>query len=170
MKPDTVKPDSDPRVEALLELLGGGGDKVRGLFALIEIAEEEIGEARRRHPLAEFAIQKSFEILTPDAGLFPGRNPEVYRAHCRELLARVAAGASKKELQLGTRAEVLCVMSGLSFEHPPGPQGSAMMSTIFDEIFPGVAQPDGPIPEPWPGATEELLGAFQRKIERSTSR
>ena len=165
-----MKPELDPKVEELLGFLGPRGPDVRGLFALMTVAEEELSAARRRHPFAEFAIQKSFALLEPDARLFVNKHAEIYRAHCRELLARVAAGASKKELRLGTRAEVLCVMTGFSLEHPPGPQGAALMSTLFVEIFPKVAQPDGPILEPWPGATDELLGAVQRKIERETTR
>lgn len=166
-----MKPELDTKVEELLEFLGRRGDKVRGLFALIAIAEEEIRVARKQHPRAEFAIQKSFALLAPDARLFPDKHVDVYRAHCRELLDRVAAGASKQELRLGTRAEVLCVMSGFSFEHPPGPQGAALLSTLFAEIFPEKAEEFGEAEaEPWPGATDELLGALQRKIERETSR
>lgn len=165
-----MKSIQDPKVEELLELLGPLGSDVRGLFALMSVAEEELAAAKREHPLAEFAIQKSFSILAPDAKFFPDKHTELYRAHCRELLGRIVAGASKKELRLGTRAEVLCVMSEWSLEHAPGPQGRALLFTLFAEVFPERVQNDGLSREPWPGATDELLGALQRKIERSTNR
>ena len=167
-----MKPKQDPKIETFLEVLGPLGSDVRGLFALMEIAEEELAAARRRHPLAEFAIQKSFPLLQPEAGLFAGKHAELYRAHCRELLARVAEGASEKELRLGTRAEVLCVLTDWSLSTPPGPQGAALLSTLFGEVFPDRVDPDDSnlLREPWPGATDELLGALQRQIERRTNR
>lgn len=165
-----MKPELDPKVEELLEFLGPLGSDVRGLFALMGVAEEELATAKKKHPLAEFAIQKAFSILAPDAKFFIKKHTELYRAHCRELLDRIIAGASKKELRLGTRAEVLSVMSGWSLEHPLGEQGAALFFTLFAEIFPERAENDGLIREPWPGSTEELLEALQRKIERSTSR
>lgn len=167
-----MKPKTDPKVEELLELLGPMGPDVLGLFALMKIAEEEIRAAKERHPLAEFAIHVAFGILAPAASLFQDKHSGVYRAHCRELLDRVAASASRKELRLGTHAEVLCVMTGWSLEHSPCPQGAALLSSLFAEVFPEkAAQQDSSLfREPWPGATEELLGALQRKIEGKTNR
>ena len=169
---DQLKPRTDPKVDELLGLLGPMGPDVRGLFALMEIAEEELRAAKERHPLAEFAIHKSFHLLEPTASLFQDKHSGIYRAHCGELLDRVAAGASRKALRLGTHAEVLCVMTGWSLEHAPGPQGAALLSMLFAEVFPEKADPDDSnlFREPFPGATEELLGALQRKIEKGTNR
>ena len=167
-----MKPKQDPKVETLLEVLGPLGPEVRGIFALMELADEELDAAKKRHPLAEFAIQKSFPLLQPAVELFAGKHAEVYRAHCRELLDRVADGASEKELRRGTRAEVLCVLTDWSLSHPPGPQGAALLSTLFAEVFPDRVDPDDAnlLREPWAGASQELLEALQRQVERRTNR
>ncbi|MGH8794028.1 MAG: hypothetical protein ACRDXX_15450 [Stackebrandtia sp.] len=90
------------------ELFAEVADGLTEIFALIDIAEEEITAARKRHPNADDVLWHCFSLLNP-ASLRYGklRTEMVYRGHCRELLDRVAAG---DDLQPGTAAEVCCLM------------------------------------------------------------
>lgn len=165
-----MKTGHEPRIKCLLEVIGSIGDTWSGLFSLIEIANEEIAAAKSRHPLQEFAIHKAFAILSPELGMFENRNDGLYRAHCRELLDRVAAGASKKDLLLGTKAEVLSILTKWSFEHPPGERAAGLMAALFADVFPKKAELAEGLNEAWAGANDELFGALQRKIASRTNR
>ncbi|MFY1688146.1 hypothetical protein [Plantactinospora sp. WMMB782] len=86
-----------PFIESLMGDLMG---QLESAFAAMEWAEEEIEAARKRHPEADDRIWKSFLLLQPTHDLM--RVEMTYRAHCRELLDRVAAG---EDTRPGTAAE-----------------------------------------------------------------
>ena len=84
------------------DLLGDGlGGMLAGLFDQMEWAEDEIEKAQRRHPKAADRLYHSFKIMTPTHRRMGVEM--VYRAHCRELLARVVKG---EDTRPGTAAEV----------------------------------------------------------------
>ncbi|QFZ20540.1 hypothetical protein [Saccharothrix syringae] len=85
-------------------------------FDSMQWAEEEIETARRRHPAHADRIHHSFLLLSANPDLTRLADSEtVYRAHCRELLDRVAAGADTRP---GTAAEVCCALLHTSLLTP----------------------------------------------------
>lgn len=63
-----------------------------GMFEAIEIAEEEIAAAKQRHPQHDSQLDKCFGILKPSPVIRHHGHEfaRLHRAHCRELLDRVA--------------------------------------------------------------------------------
>ncbi|SDD87393.1 hypothetical protein [Glycomyces harbinensis] len=84
-----------------------------GIFKRMDIAEEEIAAARKRHPDASDQLYHSFLLLVPSHERM--EYEPVYRSHCRELLDRVAAGGDPR---LGTAAEVCCALHDTSLIAP----------------------------------------------------
>ncbi len=64
---------------------------IRSTFDRMAIAEEEIASAKRRFPREAEQVHRAFKILCPPPGL-RGLSDEVFRAHARELVERVALG------------------------------------------------------------------------------
>ena len=86
--------------------------ELESAFAAIDWAEQEITAAQQRHPAAADRIWHSFVLLRPTHDLMS--TEFVYRAHCAELLDRVAAGDDTRP---GTAAEcciALCETSQLA--------------------------------------------------------
>ncbi|OBA59031.1 hypothetical protein A5780_21360, partial [Nocardia sp. 852002-20019_SCH5090214] len=83
------------------------------VFEQIDWAEDEIARAQRRHPRHRNTLYHSFALLTPTHERM--RQEFVYRAHCRELLDRVAAGLSPAS---GTAAEVALAVMQASQKAP----------------------------------------------------
>lgn len=121
----------DPRVA---ELLGGPLTTVlRSLFDLVEIAEDEIVVARGgltekddTDPLwlAFPLLRATHDRMTTEF---------VYRAHCRELLARVRDG---QDTRPATDAELALVISETSLRHPLPSELLALQMRIFARSFP----------------------------------
>jgi len=91
------------------------------------IAELEIEAAMKRTEdmKEKERIWNSFKILCPNS-LFNGADDEVYKAHCRELIARAANAADTRP---GTKAEALMVLSHTSLVAPPTrPPSKALFS------------------------------------------
>lgn len=89
--------DADRQIRALLE-------DVESILATIEVAEEEILAAQRRHrerppqrddtgkiTSRKGPLWRAFRLLRP-TGAMDSKAEFVYRAHCRDLLDRVARG------------------------------------------------------------------------------
>lgn len=97
------------------------------------IAELEIEAATKRTEdmKEKERIWNSFKILCPNS-LFNGADDEVYKAHCRELIARAANAADTRP---GTKAEALMVLSHTSLVAPPTRDASALYTQLFIEIF-----------------------------------
>jgi hypothetical protein len=122
------------------------------------IADEEIKAAIARGGNALW-LNRCWDLLLP--GVFAENHlaPDLYRDHCRELLARVAAG--DHDLALGTRAEVIVVLSQTSLVAPPARDYAVLYSRLFEQVFPGRAPLiDG---ETHPGACDEIEGSYRRR-------
>ena len=132
--------------------------RVGRCFDLMDVAEEEIKAAQERHADSADKIHASFKLLCPSEAMSE-KHQDVYRAHCREILNRVAAGNDTK---LGTKAEAMVGLADASLAFPLGQIASALYHRLFGEVFGsetvkaldlgGVL-----ITEPWPGASDELL-------------
>jgi hypothetical protein len=105
---------------------------IESLFGAMEWAENEIQAAQRRHPGAADAIWHSFRLLTPVHPLM-NRSEPLYRAYCREILDRVAAGGDTRP---GTAAEICCVASEASEKAPLTSPAFGLYARAFRVVFP----------------------------------
>ncbi|ALG06330.1 hypothetical protein [Kibdelosporangium phytohabitans] len=109
----TTKPDRssrNPSIDVFRELervydSATGGRKV---------AEEEIAKAMARHPASKDRIWHSFGLLT-DSPHVTVRPERLFRAHCREILDRVA---QDDDTRPGTNAEILTLLHQISVTVP----------------------------------------------------
>jgi hypothetical protein len=165
-----------PDLAALLDEFGGGlGSTISGLFRRMGLAEDEIDGAKRRDPGNAERIHGAFRYLQPTESL-QGKVDDLYRAHCRELIARVAAGSVERELAPGTRAEALATLADLSLAAPLERTAGHLYGRLFGELFPKRAaelEPalHGPRDQYEEEQADELEGWFRRKLatERAPS-
>ncbi|MEV0109216.1 hypothetical protein AB0H42_23140 [Nocardia sp. NPDC050799] len=99
----------DKLLPGLEETLGWLGE----VFERIDWAEEEIQAAQKRHPEQATQVWHGFSLLQPTHQRV--EYELLFRAHCREILDRLAAG---KPTQPGTAAEVLAALSEASMRAP----------------------------------------------------
>jgi hypothetical protein len=113
------------------------GVDVAGVFDQIEWAEQEIQAALGRHPQHAEQIDRSFPLLCPNSGLERMNSEMVYRAHCREILDRVAVGGDTRR---GTAAEVCCAMLETSLRTPITSEAAGLYMRMWLAAgFPDVA-------------------------------
>ena len=98
----------------------------------IKVAEEEIAGAKRRYPQKAKELHDSFKILIPPP-FFSKLDIQVYRAHVKELLQRIAR---KKDISLATRAELCAYLSDLSLRVPIHGDLYCLYSQCFRTVFP----------------------------------
>jgi hypothetical protein len=101
------------------------------------IAAEEIAAARLRHGDAltqTLPEDAHFSLLLPSCEL--ARRPPVYRAHCRALLDRLAAG---QDTSGPTDAELIVVLSRLSLAVPFTDTAFGLFLRIFHRTLPDLA-------------------------------
>ncbi|MDT7785570.1 MAG: hypothetical protein QOF58_3989 [Pseudonocardiales bacterium] len=90
------------------------GPQITGLFDCMEWAEDEIHAAQLRYPWqADRIWHVGFMLLRPTNERL--KFELVYRAHCRELLDRVAAD---QDTRPGTAAEICCALRDISLATP----------------------------------------------------
>lgn len=148
-----------PMLDKMAPILG---PDVTSMFRLMSHAEEVIAEEVAIDPTHEPQIQSSFCLLCPRMTLFGGKNPNLYRHHCREIIARVVL---KEDTRPGTKAEVLATLSGLSMISTLVDSAHRLMEDLMAEILPEFRQPKGWEPhEAWPGAVEESLAKCRAQM------
>ena len=137
---------------------------VANAFKHMKIAEEEIEAAKQRYPNKAAQLHNSFKLLCPPE-TFASFTSELYRAHAKELLQRIARG---KDLSLATRAELCIALSEASFLAPLRNDFYCFYSQCFRAVFP---KKYGEIFKGWPsrpsfkGALKELKHKLQRKFQ-----
>jgi len=137
-------------------------------FDLMKIAEEEISAAERAAPRAKKKIHGAFRYMHSKYLVRYGDG--VYRAHAREIIARVKRGA---DLSPGTDAECLAALSEMSLRAPPSADFALAMATVFRAVFPAApADLTEMGRESYEGRTAEILGELRRKLshERDVSK
>ena len=102
-------------------------------FEQIYWAEEELQRAMKRHPWAADTLWHSFSLLEATRALLRWELP--YRAHCRELLDRVAAGLDTRP---GTSAEIMSVASDISKINPMSSTGFGTYMRALRQALPEV--------------------------------
>ncbi|TDB90898.1 hypothetical protein E1264_03465 [Actinomadura sp. KC216] len=133
------------------EVMDSIESSLTGLFSQMEIAEEEIELAQKRHgePLLlrdtdgrpvnmdEMGpIWHSFRLLGPDPDRgFPERMETelLYRQHCAELLDRVAEGL---DTRAATGAELVIALSEASMVAPLTSSGAGLYLKLMTRYFP----------------------------------
>jgi hypothetical protein len=134
--------------------------KFAGIFEMMEAAEEEIAEAIDRHPMKRDIIWNSFTILQPSE-ILRDLSMQVYRAHCKELLERVAIGVDTRP---GTKAEVLGAISNLSTVAPLKSDVAYLMQKIMVDVFGYNPAGDISLYESYKGASDEICSDMQKKL------
>ncbi len=131
-------------------------------FDRMEICEEEIADAQKRHPSKSKQLWESFGLLRPPDVLH-AFSMELYRIHCRELLDHVAAG---KATDTATDAELVAFMSMKSLTEPPTSDWMVAYINVFTRVFPNVYLDIGPDPEEsYPGrAARSTMKSVQRRV------
>lgn len=121
---------------AASELLGTGlAGTIAHTFRCMEIAEEEIAAAKAQRPLLAAQLHDGFRELCPPSVLREAGEP-LYRAYCREVLARIAASQA---LASATTAEPLAVLQAMSLAAPLERAATVLYWDRFAELFPSEA-------------------------------
>lgn len=108
------------------------GDRVMNVFALMGLAEEEIAAAKDRYPQATELVYDAFRYLAPSPLLRPYPPGDLYRGHCREIIARLVAG---QDLRPATDAELLGVFSETSLDAPLNGLGTLLYLQAFINVY-----------------------------------
>jgi hypothetical protein len=111
--------------EAIAEILGR--DLV-GIFGLMEVAEEELARAGDS--------PGAFLLLRPTLNMSQRRS-ELYRAHCRELLQRLADGVKPgRAMAQATDAEIVLGLAATCERAPLRHEYAVVYQVCFGRIFP----------------------------------
>ena len=157
---------------ALREYAGAGmADAMHRVFEFaIPIAEEEIAAAIERWPLREPTLHIGFALLHP-GGVLADCPERIYRAHCRELLERIATGEG--DTRDATDAEVLWVLCKTSLVVSMTAESNALYRRLFRSCFPGEIPDIVEVEDSWdvhqPGV-DDLLADARRKLRQSDRR
>lgn len=92
-------------------------------------AEEEITAATARHPHAAAVLDGSFGLLLPTHPMLCRQ--DLYRAHCGELLDRVAGGG---DTTFGTAAECCVVLANVSLEVPLPTHAAGLYARMWRQV------------------------------------
>jgi len=143
----------------------GSWSGIGSIFGMMEICEDEITKAQPPHPEQRKIVWwDGVKLLGPSAYVHDAPEP-VYRAHCAELLARVAQGLNTT---LGTKAEVMVMLSEASLRSPLMHTAGVLYARIFQEIYPDSPLKDsiGQLAEmDFDRATEALLAEFSKACQ-----
>lgn len=135
-----------------------------GTIKFMAIAEEEIEMAVQQHPLKAALLRDAFLTVVPTFNM-PTLAVEVYRAHVRELLDRIA---HKQDVRPGTLAEVMIALSETSLHVPLHHTAAYLYMRTFAHIFgedhPIVLESKRNFHEPYDGAADELESQLRRKL------
>lgn len=137
------------------------GSRMGFVFKCMEIGEEEIKRAK----LTKAQGSAAFKALCPSSPL-RGKSLELYRAHAREICARIKKGS---KLEPATNAELLAVFSDTSLVAPFHNTAHAAMEILFQSCFPTGSIQTGrhAVPhEQWPGAAREEIEKARKKFSQ----
>jgi hypothetical protein len=121
-----------------------GADEITELFcqvqrevaeatALVDVAEDEIAQAIKRHPDAADDLFHAYPLLLPAIVSRAWSTEFVLRGHCRELLERVATG---QDTRPSTTVECLLAMAEVSKAIPLGGAAGGFYFRMWHKAFP----------------------------------
>ena len=134
---------------------------IENAFRRMAIAEDEISRGQQRHPNHSDKIFAMFRHLCPTPMLRHVPD-EVFRAHCRELIERVA---NDEDIQPGTNAELLAFLSKLSLESALDRVHFLLYQQLFHELLPSQAAAlgsDGQLQPPSEQETRQMNDLQER--------
>lgn len=141
----------------LVQETGRGGNLVARALRHVEIAEEEINAAQRRHPDKADVLWNAF--LACPTPIIPPNLPEtLYRAHVRQFLDTIATG---QDVDTPTLAEVSVMTCAISQKAPPITELILMVASDAE-----TAQAYGLEPVPAPDRIGEHLWPLLRQACR----
>jgi hypothetical protein len=130
----TLTTESTHDDDVLAKLVSSLNDELDPTFDQIAWAEDEIYAAMRRHPAAADDLFHSFRLLNVNETNNPRLSTEfIYRAHCRELLDRVARG---EDTRPGTGVEVCCMLLEISKITPLKSEAVSVLFRLWPKLFP----------------------------------
>jgi hypothetical protein len=124
----------------------------------MRVSEDEIVDAKGRHPAQADRVWKSFKLLRPTFDL----SDAVYRHHCREILDRVAA---EEDTRPGTKAEVLAAISAMTLKSRLDRDVELLGLRLCDEICDSDLAEERA--EEIPEHCETLLAEFRKKLRQA---
>lgn len=127
-------------------------------FTAMGRVEAEIRAAQRRHPRQQGVLWHSFKLLLPTSERM--RTEFVYRAHCRELLERVAAG---QDTRPGTDAELAVALCEMSLQAPLAGPVVALYLRVWRRAF-----PSHPVSAD-AGWDSQAVAGLERSLRRETA-
>lgn len=135
MPTTTNKPSASTTKDPLRALLDDHSNAIGDIMDCLDWAEDEIQAAMRRHPRVADTLWHSNKLLCPTED--PRLTTEfVFRAHCRELLERVAAGEDTRQ---ATDAEICCATLAIAHRTPITTTAFGMYMRLWHRAFPGKA-------------------------------
>lgn len=118
----------------LSELVNSVRRELAPVFDMMEWGEDEISQARQRHPDHEDMLYHSFSLLNR---AHDGMGAEfVYRSHARELLERVA---DRTDTRLATDAEMIVVLCSAAQVAPLNATGMGLVFRLWHHAFPNIS-------------------------------
>jgi len=128
------------------------------IFEQMEIAEEEINQAKVENPGKENELFNAFTLLRP---AIPRMTDPLYHLHCKEILKRVALGGDTRP---PTKAERLQFLMDASLKAPPKNDAAVLQWQLFTDLFGeekkryilGIAKDVSEPHETYPGATNDI--------------
>ncbi len=119
-------------LNALYELIGPSGGRIRDLFHRMKLAEDVIEQLKRLNPHKAELIHMSFCLMcaTPVLEEAPER---LYIAHCQELAHRVAEG---EDTRAATMSELIAAIHGVSLITPVKRYVIYLYWELFQLVFP----------------------------------
>jgi len=106
------------------------------VFECSMIADRTVRKMQEVYPDFADIIDQTFETLTPTEPLMD-KSPELYEAHCKELIVRRISGENIKS---ATDAEIIAAISDLSLKAPLKRDCVYVMQKLFSKLFPGQLQ------------------------------
>lgn len=122
---------------ALMEIAGGScANAIAYTFRRMDIAEDEIREAKTYYPELAQRIDRAFRHLCPTPPL-ANVGDTLYRHHCSEIIDRII---HRCDVKPGTRAEIIGALSGASLKSPLDRTACLLYEKLFAELFPAKAR------------------------------
>jgi hypothetical protein len=118
----------------LLELLVNLPAGVGGMVEKMAIAEKEISVAQQEYLEKAEQIWDIFGLLGINISIWPDNGSDLFRAHVRELCARVG---QELDLRPGTDAEICWTIYESTLKFPVRPVVSRAYMKLFSELFAG---------------------------------
>jgi len=147
--------------------------RITSLFDYMDICEEEIKRAIKARPDCRAELFDAFQYLKPPEKLRE-YSREIYRAHCRELLERVA---QKQDISMPTWAEIAIEINLIN--NPLTNDGAGaysravkeMLRYILDKSFKQslleIVQRLDEVSTSYPESVDEIIAKFRRqKVSR----